>query len=115
MPLRKPSAKPLQQIKLAELLGSLTYALDLTEGQPVPNGSSQRVTFFTDLIAENPGFSAARRRWLKRATLSATRYRQARLNRAVKPRTDGLRRGLFSAAAAHGAPALCNPKAVPAL
>ncbi len=36
---------------------------------PFTKGHSERVTLFTDLIAEELGFTAERRRWLKRAAL----------------------------------------------
>ncbi|QXX75285.1 3'3'-cGAMP-specific phosphodiesterase 3 [Methylovirgula sp. HY1] len=36
---------------------------------PYTSGHSERVTLFTDMIAEQMGFSAERRRWLKRAAL----------------------------------------------
>jgi HD-GYP domain-containing protein (c-di-GMP phosphodiesterase class II) len=36
---------------------------------PYTSGHSERVTLFTDLIAEQLGLSGARRRWLKRAAL----------------------------------------------
>ena len=36
---------------------------------PYTSGHSERVTLFTDMIAEEMGFSAGRRRWLKRAAL----------------------------------------------
>jgi HD-GYP domain-containing protein (c-di-GMP phosphodiesterase class II) len=36
---------------------------------PYTSGHSERVTLFTDLIAEQMGFSNERRRWLKRAAL----------------------------------------------
>jgi HD-GYP domain-containing protein (c-di-GMP phosphodiesterase class II) len=45
------------------------FAQVVDSKSPYTSGHSERVTIFTDLIAEQMGFSAERRRWLKRAAL----------------------------------------------
>lgn len=45
------------------------FAKVIDAKSPYTNGHSERVTLFTDMIAETMGFSAERRRWLKRAAL----------------------------------------------
>jgi HD-GYP domain-containing protein (c-di-GMP phosphodiesterase class II) len=45
------------------------FALVVDSKSPYTSGHSERVTLFTDLIAEQIGFSAEQRRWLKRAAL----------------------------------------------
>jgi HD-GYP domain-containing protein (c-di-GMP phosphodiesterase class II) len=45
------------------------FAQVVDSKSPYTSGHSERVTVFADLIAEQMGFSAARRRWLKRASL----------------------------------------------
>ena len=48
---------------------SAAFAQVVDSKSPYTSGHSERVTIFTDLIAEQMGFSADRRRWLKRAAL----------------------------------------------
>ena len=45
------------------------FAQIINSKSPYTSGHSERVTLFTDLIAEQLQFSAERRRWLKRAAL----------------------------------------------
>jgi HD-GYP domain-containing protein (c-di-GMP phosphodiesterase class II) len=45
------------------------FAQVVDSKSPYTSGHSERVTLFADLIAEQMGFSAERRRWLKRASL----------------------------------------------
>jgi len=45
------------------------FAQVIDAKSPYTNGHSERVTLFSDMIAERLGFSAKRRRWLKRAAL----------------------------------------------
>ena len=45
------------------------FAQVINSKSPYTSGHSERVTLFTDLIAEQMGFSNDRRRWLKRAAL----------------------------------------------
>ena len=45
------------------------FAQVVDSKSPYTSGHSERVTIFTDLIAEQMGLSAERRRWLKRAAL----------------------------------------------
>jgi HD-GYP domain-containing protein (c-di-GMP phosphodiesterase class II) len=45
------------------------FAQVIDSKSPYTSGHSERVTLFTDLIAEQMGLAAARRRWLKRAAL----------------------------------------------
>jgi HD-GYP domain-containing protein (c-di-GMP phosphodiesterase class II) len=45
------------------------FAQVIDSKSPYTSGHSERVTIFADLIAEQLGFSAERRRWLKRASL----------------------------------------------
>jgi HD-GYP domain-containing protein (c-di-GMP phosphodiesterase class II) len=45
------------------------FAEVIDSKSPFTSGHSQRVTLYTDLIAEELGFTAERRRWLKRAAL----------------------------------------------
>jgi HD-GYP domain-containing protein (c-di-GMP phosphodiesterase class II) len=45
------------------------FAQVIDSKSPYTSGHSERVTLFTDLIAEQMGFSNERRRWLKRAAL----------------------------------------------
>ena len=45
------------------------FALVVDSKSPYTSGHSERVTLFTDLIAEQIGLSAEQRRWLKRAAL----------------------------------------------
>jgi HD-GYP domain-containing protein (c-di-GMP phosphodiesterase class II) len=45
------------------------FAQVIDSKSPYTSGHSERVTLFTDLIAEQLGFSDERRRWLKRAAL----------------------------------------------
>jgi HD-GYP domain-containing protein (c-di-GMP phosphodiesterase class II) len=45
------------------------FAQVVDSKSPYTSGHSERVTLFTDLIAEQLGFSDERRRWLKRAAL----------------------------------------------
>jgi HD-GYP domain-containing protein (c-di-GMP phosphodiesterase class II) len=45
------------------------FAQVIDSKSPFTSGHSERVTLFTDLIAEEMGLSAERRRWLKRAAL----------------------------------------------
>ncbi len=48
---------------------SAAFAQVVDSKSPYTSGHSERVTIFTDLIAEQMGFSTDRRRWLKRAAL----------------------------------------------
>ena len=48
---------------------SAAFAQVVDSKSPYTSGHSERVTIFTDLIAEQIGLSADRRRWLKRAAL----------------------------------------------
>ena len=48
---------------------SAAFAQVVDSKSPYTSGHSERVTIFTDLIAEQMGLSAERRRWLKRAAL----------------------------------------------
>ena len=48
---------------------SEAFAQVIDSKSPYTNGHSERVTVFADLIAEQLGFPADRRRWLKRASL----------------------------------------------
>jgi HD-GYP domain-containing protein (c-di-GMP phosphodiesterase class II) len=66
------------------------FAQVVDSKSPYTSGHSERVTIFADLIAERMGFSAERRRWLKRASLlhdigkqqlGARQARQARSRR----------------------------------
>jgi HD-GYP domain-containing protein (c-di-GMP phosphodiesterase class II) len=45
------------------------FAKVVDSKSPYTSGHSERVTLFTDMIADKMGFSAERRRWLKRAAL----------------------------------------------
>ena len=45
------------------------FAQVIDSKSPYTSGHSERVTLFTDMIAEEMGLSAVRRRWLKRAAL----------------------------------------------
>lgn len=45
------------------------FAQVIDSKSPYTSGHSERVTLFADMIAEDMGLSAARRRWLKRAAL----------------------------------------------
>jgi HD-GYP domain-containing protein (c-di-GMP phosphodiesterase class II) len=48
---------------------SAAFAQVVDSKSPYTNGHSERVTIFADLIAEQMGFTAEQRRWLKRASL----------------------------------------------
>ena len=48
---------------------SLAFAQVIDSKSPYTSGHSERVTLFSDMIAEQMGFSADQRRWLKRAAL----------------------------------------------
>jgi HD-GYP domain-containing protein (c-di-GMP phosphodiesterase class II) len=65
--------EPAQQIKtvdddyLDDVAAAFAKVID--SKSPYTSGHSERVTLFTDLIAEQIGLSSERRRWLKRAAL----------------------------------------------
>lgn len=65
--------EPAQRIKtidedyLDEIAAAFAHVVDAKS--PYTSGQSERVTLFTDMIAQTMGLSAERRRWLKRAAL----------------------------------------------
>jgi HD-GYP domain-containing protein (c-di-GMP phosphodiesterase class II) len=65
--------EPAQRVKTvdADFLDDIAaaFAQVIDSKSPYTGGHSERVTLFADLIAEELGFSADRRRWLKRAAL----------------------------------------------
>ena len=67
------SLEPGQSIRLADedYLDDIAaaFARVIDAKSPFTSGHSDRVALFTDLIAEEMGYDAARRRWIKRAAL----------------------------------------------
>jgi putative nucleotidyltransferase with HDIG domain len=67
------SLEPGQTIRLADedYLDDIAaaFARVIDAKSPFTSGHSERVALFTDLIAEEMGYDAARRRWVKRAAL----------------------------------------------
>ena len=64
---RRSAARSVDEDYLDDIAAAFAQVID--SKSPYTSGHSERVTLFTDLIAEQMGFAAERRRWLKRAAL----------------------------------------------
>jgi putative nucleotidyltransferase with HDIG domain len=60
-------ATPVDEDYLDDIAAAFAQVIDAKS--PYTHGHSERVTLFTDMIAEQLGLTAERRRWLKRAAL----------------------------------------------
>ncbi|WP_441237831.1 HD-GYP domain-containing protein [Bradyrhizobium sp. 930_D9_N1_4] len=65
--LPQQSSVPIDDDYLDDIAAAFAQVVD--SKSPYTSGHSERVTLFTDMIAEQMEFSAGRRRWLKRAAL----------------------------------------------
>jgi HD-GYP domain-containing protein (c-di-GMP phosphodiesterase class II) len=65
--LPQQSSVPIDDDYLDDIAAAFAQVVD--SKSPYTNGHSERVTLFTDMIAEQLEFTAERRRWLKRAAL----------------------------------------------
>src|SRR3954464_7798740 len=61
------SSVPIDEDYLDDIAAAFAQVID--SKSPYTSGHSERVTLFTDLVAEQMGLAAGRRRWLKRAAL----------------------------------------------